>query len=167
VNFTPEQIQALVAQEAQRIVDSRIPGLQSVYEKQIASLRKELKRAQSDTGYASNDSSELEAQLAQARRETDALRAGRQFPDAYPVYESLMAADSAEAQLEILQAFVRGPAPVAPAVPAPAQPAPAAVPPVDPNRPLEPGAFTTPGQMNKQIADSIFDRIGNVWPKFG
>jgi cell division septum initiation protein DivIVA len=109
VPITPEQIQAMVQAEAQRIVDQRIPGLQSAYEKQIASLRKELKKAQADPdGYVGNDSSELEAQLAQARREADALRAGRQFPDAFPVYESLMAASSAEEQLEILQAFVRG-----------------------------------------------------------
>lgn len=154
----------MVAAEAQRIVDARIPGLQSVYEKQIASLRKELKRAQSDSDYTGNDS-ELETQLAQARREADALRAGRQFPDAYPVYESLMAASNVEEQLDILQGFVRGtPAPVPQAEPAP-QPAPQSVPPVDPNRPLEQGAFTSE-QMNKQIADSIFDRIGNVWPKF-
>ena len=166
--ITQSEIQAMVAAEAQRIVDSRIPGLQSAYEKQIASLRKELKRAQTDSGYVSNDSSELEAQLAQARREADALRAGRQFPDAYPVYESLMAADSVEEQLDILQGFVRGapaPMPVPQAAPAPQAPAPS-TPPVDPNRPLEPGAFDA-NQMNREIADSIFDRIGNTWPKFG
>ena len=164
VPITQAEIQAMVAAEAQRIVDSRIPGLQSVYEKQIASLRKELKRAQSDSDYTGNDS-ELEAQLVQARREADALRAGRQFPDAYPVYESLMAASNVEEQLDILQGFVRGtPAPVPQAAPAPRAPAPS-TPPVDPNRPLEQGAFTSE-QMNQQVADSIFDRIGNVWPKF-
>lgn len=163
---TVAEIQAMVAAEAQRIVDTRIPGLQSAYEKQIASLRKELKRAQTDSGYVSSDSSELEAQLAQARREADALRAGRSYPDAFPVYESLMAADSVEDQLDILQGFVRGlPASAPQAAPAP-QPAPPSAPPVDPNRPLEPGAFGGT-QMSREIAESIFDRIGNAWPKFG
>lgn len=165
VPITQSEIQAMVAAEAQRIVDSRIPGLQSAYEKQIASLRKELKRAQTDSGYVSNDSSELEAELVKARREADALRAGRQFPDAFPVYESLMAADSVEEQLDILQGFVRGtPAPVPQAAPAP-QPAAPSVPPVDPNRPFEPPVSGP--QMTQQLADSIIDRIGSAWPKFG
>jgi len=167
VPVTAEEIQAMVSAEAQRIVDSRIPGLQSAYEKQIASLRKELKKAQTDPdGYVSTESSELTAQLAQARREADALRAGRSYPDAFPVYESLMAADSVEDQLDILQAFVRGtpatPQPAAPAAPAAETPAP----PVDPNRPLEPPRDAG-GQMTREYAESIFDRIGDMWPKFG
>jgi hypothetical protein len=167
--FGPAEIQALVAAEAQRIVDSRIPGLQSAYEKQIASLKKELKRAQSDTGYAGSDSSELEAELVKVRREADALRAGRQYPDAFPVYESLMQADSVEEQLDILQAFVRGvPAPATPPAQV-AQPQPPVAqpsPPVDLNRPLEP-SVPAGDQMTRELAESLFDRIGNVWPKWG
>ena len=161
--ITPE-IQALVAAEAQRIVDARIPGLQSVYEKQIASLRRELKKAQADPdGYVSNDNSELEAQLAQARREADALRAGRQYPNAFPLYEALMAASNVEEQLEMLEGW-KGIVPPATQVTAPAPQAPApAVPPVDRNIPLEPFSGAG-GQMTRELAEGILDRIGDRWP---
>ena len=166
-SLSAEDIQAMVAAEAQRIVDSRIPGLQSVYEKQIASLKKELKRAQADPdGYAGRNDSDLEAQLAQARREADSLRAGRLYPEAFPLYESLMSASSVEEQLELLEQYRKGtPAPVASQAPAPQAPAPV-VPPIDPNRPLEP-PMPGGGQMTREYADSILDRIGSVWPKFG
>jgi hypothetical protein len=163
--LTSSEIQALVATEAQRIVDSRIPGLQSAYERQIAQLKKELKQAKADPDGYSSGSSELEAELAQARREAASLRAGRQYPDAYPVYESLMSATDVEEQLDILQGLIRGtpPAPEQSAPPAP--PAAPATPPIDPNRPLEaPGGAGA--QMTKEIADGILARFGNAWPKF-
>lgn len=169
--LTAEEIQAMVSAEAQRIVDTRIPGLQSAYEKQIAQLRRDLKKAQSDPdGYTgSSRDSQLEAELAQARREADALRAGRQYPDAFPVYETLMAADSVEDQLDILQKFVRGvpqaPPPPAPGIPAAPLAPEAPVPPVDLNRPLDQGPASGSG-MTREVAESIFDRIGLTWPKF-
>lgn len=165
--LTTPEIQALVAAEAQRIVDARIPGLQSVYEKQIASLRRELKKAQADPdGYVSSDNSELEAQLAQARREADALRAGRSYPNAFPLYEALMSASNVEEQLEILEGW-KSTAPPAPQVTAQAPQAPAPVaPPVDRNTPLEPPSGAG-GQMTRELAEGILARVGDRWPRFG
>lgn len=172
--LTSAEIQAMIAAEAQRIVDQRIPGLQSVYEKQIASLKKELKRAQDDPdGVLSSSSSDLEAELAKARREADALRAGRQFPDAFPVYEGLMSASSVEEQLELLQGFVTGRVQQAQPQSEPEQAAPAAepeapTPPVDLNRPMTAVPAIAGGvEMNKGLADRIFDSLGNQWPRFG
>lgn len=173
--LTTAEIQAMIAAEAQRIVDQRIPGLQSVYEKQIASLKKELKRAQEDPdGLMSSGNSDLEAELAKARREADALRAGRQFPDAFPVYEGLMSASSVEEQLELLQSFVTGRVQQAsqpqsqPAQEAPAAEPEAPTPPVDPNRPMTAGpTFGGGTEMNKNIADRIIDSVGLTWPRFG
>ena len=165
VTISPE-IQAMVAAEAQRIVDSRIPGLQSAYEKQIASLRKELKKAQADPdGYVSQESSDLEAQLAQARREAEALRAGRSYPNAFPLYEALMSASNVEEQLEILEGWGKPSAAQVPAQ-APQAPAAPAATPVDTNNPLE-QSFGYDGQMNEAVAKNIFDRIGDRWPSFG
>lgn len=173
--LTSAEIQAMIAAEAQRIVDQRIPGLQSVYEKQIASLKKELRRAQDDPdGVLTSGNSDLEAELAKARREADALRAGRQFPDAFPVYEGLMSASSVEEQLELLQSFVTGRVQQAsqpqsqPEQAAPAAEPEAPTPPVDPNRPMTAGStFGGGAEMNKNIADRIIDSVGLTWPRFG
>lgn len=170
--LTTTEIQAMIAAEAQRIVDQRIPGLQSVYEKQIASLKKDLRKAQDDPdGFSSSNNSELVAELAQARREADALRAARQFPDAFPIYEALMADQAVEAQLELLQGLMTGRAPQPQSQPAPSVPAEAPeapTPPVDPNRPMTAGPTFTGGiDMNKGLADRIIDSIGGAWPRFG
>jgi hypothetical protein len=173
---TPEEIQALVDAQVQAAISTRIPGLQSAYEKQLAQLRAELKAKDSDPdGYEANTSSKLEAQLAEARREAEALRVARQYPEVFPVYEAILAAESPVDQLDVLQAFVQGntPAPAqnqqAPAAPA-APAAPSAPPPVDPNRPVQdpaqqPSEFNPEG-MDQNLADRIIDSVGNVWPKF-
>ena len=162
VSLTVEEIRAMVTAET----DARIPGIQSAYEKQLAQLRKELKAAKADPdGYTSNASSELEAELAQARRDVDSLRAGRQFPDAYPLFEAMMAAGSAEEQMEILQQAVRPvatPTPAAPQAPAPTeQPASA---PVDLNNPFGGPPIDASG-MDDATADTILGQF-NRWPSF-
>jgi len=169
---SPEEIQALVNDA----VGQRIPGLQAAYEKQLATLRTELAESRSDPDqYEASASSKLQAELDDSRRETEALRVAREYPEVFPVFEAITAAKTAKAQLDLLQAFVQGSAPAAPAVPA-AQAAPAApaVPlepaPVNPNRPAPPAApapdFVPDGEMSKDLADRIIDGVGAVWPKW-
>lgn len=164
---TPEEIQALVNDA----VGKRIPGLQSAYEKQLADLRKELEAARSDPdGYDASTSSKLEAELAEARREAEALRVARQYPEVFPVYEAILSASSPVDQLEVLQAFVQGtsPAPAQPQQAPVASTEPVVPPPVDPNRPAQaPQAAPTqfnPEGMDKNLADRIIDGIGDRWP---
>jgi len=173
------EIQAVVDAQVQAAIQARIPGLQSSYERQIAQLRDELKQATADPDrYEADNSSKLEAQLAEARREAEALRVARQYPEVFPTYEAILSAKSPVEQLDVLQAFVQGntPAPAqnpqAPAAP-PAAPAAQSIapPPVDPNRPvLNPAPaqspFAGPDAMDKNLADAIIDGIGDVWPKF-
>lgn len=167
-----EEIRQMVEAEAQRIVDARIPGLQSAYEKQIAGLRKELKKSQEDpAGYTNEADSELRAELERARREADALRAGRQFPTAYPVYEALMAAGTAEEQLELLESFVTGnrgdtPQPEAGSNPAPEAPEKAA-PPIDRNNPpQDPAPYNPADFQSVEEAENFLSKF-KTWPKFG
>ena len=168
VSPSTEEIRAMVAAEAQRIVNERIPGLQAAYDTQIASLNKKLKAAQADPdGYNTSVNAQLEADLAQARREADALRAGRQFPDAYPLFEAMTSADTVEDQLALLQQAIR-PVATPPAAPQePARPEPPSSAPVDLNRPLPttPSGATGPA-MDKATADAIIDAFDS-WPQFG
>lgn len=166
-----DEIRQMVEAEAQRIVDARIPGLQSAYEKQIAGLRKELKTAQSDpSGYQTDADTQLQQELEQARREADALRAGRQYPTAYPVYEALMAAGSAEEQMELLESFVQGKPAEAQAQQTPeasTPPAsPPATPPVDRNPPAQPPQTPAGDFASVEEAESFIGKFTS-WPKFG
>lgn len=172
----PTEIQRMIQQEAQRIVDQRIPGLQSAYEKQLADVRKQLKSAQSDPdAYLDDSSRELQQQLSQAQRQIELLQAGRQYPEATPVYEAVLSAENAEEALGILQKFVRGDPSDQPAPsetpqgtpPAPAQ-QPAASPPVDRNRPAstQPDQTVGPEGMTREEAASIIGQFKR-WPKFG
>lgn len=167
----------MVEAEAQRIMDSRMPGFQSAYETQLAGLRKELAQAKADPdGAIQVDDSQLQQELAASRKEADALRAGRQFPDAYPVYEALMASQTAEEQLKLLQGFVRNepipppgenPAPIPPTVAAGFTPAPIAPPaPIDPNNPPSTPAPGGGRPESLEAAEGIIDRF-KTWPKFG
>jgi hypothetical protein len=172
---TSAEIQSLIAAEAQKLFDSRIPGLQSVYEKQISALRKDVEEARranlSEEEIISSDRSKLEQELAQARREADALRAGRQYPESYPVFEAMSAAQTVEEQLEILRdALVKDASGLQPA---PAQsadaPASAQSPPpssgTDPNRPLRPpSTYVGDGSnMDASLADQILGTLDR-WP---
>jgi hypothetical protein len=159
----------MVEAEAQRIVDARIPGLQSAYEKQIAGLRKELQSAREDSGYTPDDS-QLQAELEKARREADALRAGRQYPNAYPAYEALMSAGTVEEQLEFLENYIKD----SPSdTPPPAQetagstPAPAPAPdvPVDPNNPPREQAAYVGGEWTDPAEAMKFIDKFKVWPR--
>jgi len=172
---TSAEIQSLIAAEAQKLFDARIPGLQSVYEKQISALRKDVEEARranlSEEELISSDQSRLEQELAQARREADALRAGRQYPESYPVFEAMSAAKTVEEQLEILRdALVKD---ASGTIPAPAQSADAPSsdqsPPqssgTDPNRPLTPpSTYVGDGSnMDASLADQILGTLDR-WP---
>lgn len=171
---TTEEIQTLIATEAQKIVDARIPGLQSAYEKQIASLKKDLNDVRraglSETELVDETQSNLEAELKQARKEADGLRAGRAYPEVYPVFERMAAAATVEEQLDVLQGFVKdaGTPPVD-AAPAQSAEAPAGepTPPTDLNRPRpDPTPLgVDPSNMDANLAQRIIDSVGDVWPK--
>ena len=177
--LTSAEIQSLIAAEArkqaQELFDARMPGMQSVYEKQLATLRKDVEEARranlSEEELISSDQSRLEQELAQARREADALRAGRQYPESYPVFEAMSAAKTVEEQLEILRdALVKD---ASGTIPAPAQSADAPSsdqsPPqssgTDPNRPLTPpSTYVGDGSnMDASLADQILGTLDR-WP---
>lgn len=163
VNLDNDAIRQMVEAEAQRIVDARIPGLQSAYEKQLSQVRKELQQAKSEDGYEyqSQETDAVQKELEKAQREAAALRAGRQFPDAFPVYEAMMAADSAEEQMELLQNFVTGkPAAQPEQAPPQAPAAPAA--PVDQNNPPTTPA---PDAQSREGAERLINSL-DVWPDF-
>lgn len=172
---TAEEIQAMVDAQVSDAVSRRIPGLQSAYEKQIAGLRDELKKATADPDrYEASASSRLEQELAAARQEAEALRIARQYPEVFPVYEAVLGASTPQEQLDVLQAFVQGassapaqnqqtPPPASPQEPA-ANPVP---PPVDLNRAPQSqgGSFGAPADaMDQSLADRIIDGVGDFWP---
>lgn len=171
-------IQALVDAAVQDATEKRVRGLQSAYERQLAGLREELQAAKSDPDrYEADTSSRLEAELAAARREADALRVARQYPEVFPAYEAILSAKSPVEQLDILQAFVQehqsstpASAPAQAQAAAPAAPASVpAPPPVDPNRPVLQGQAppsTSPDGMDQRLADQIIDSVGGSWPRF-
>jgi hypothetical protein len=172
--ITPE-IQSLIAAEAAKqandIVDKRVPGLQSTYERQIASLRREVKEAReanlSPEELRTSESERMEEELAKARREADALRAGRSFPEAFPVFEAMTSAPTVEDQLDILTKALRPDAGSPDAAPAqsPTVPAPASAAPVDPNRPLTPPVPSSldADNMSQSAADQILGAVDR-WP---
>jgi hypothetical protein len=177
--LTEADIQAMIDAKVEAATEVRVRGLQSSYEKQLAGVRNELSEAKSDPDrYEADNSTRLEAELAAARQETEALRVARQYPEVFPTYEAILSAKGPVEQLDVLQAFVKGntPAPAQgqenpPAAPAPAPSAPPlAPPPVDPNRPAQEQGGTSfgaqPGQMDQALADRIIDGIGDIWPKF-
>lgn len=175
--LTAEDIQAMVDAKVEAATEVRVRGLQSTYERQLAGLRNERDEALRDPqSYDASHSSRLEAELADARRESDALRVARQYPEIFPVYEAVLAAKSPVEQLDILQAFVRAQtAPPAQAAQAqavgnPAAPAgTVAPPPVDLNRNVRnpggvPSTFNPEG-MDATLADQIIGAIGDRWPQ--
>lgn len=166
-SLTPDQIQEVIAKAVQAAVDTRIPGLQSAYDKQLAEVRNELRRAQMTPDEVEDEQrTQLEAELAQMKRERDALSAARAYPDAFPVYERLMSAKSVEDQLKILSGLSASgqpnPAGEVAAAPAEGQDDLGETPPVDPNNP--PGIPM--GAMDRSLADRILGAF-NEWPTFG
>jgi len=175
--LTAEDIQAIVDQKVQDATEQRVRGLQSTYERQLAGLRTELAEARSDPdGYDASASARLEAELAKARQEAEALRVARQYPEVFPVYEAVLAAKGPVEQLDILQAFVAGAnqspaqASQAPAAPPAAPASGTEPPPVDLNRNTQPpGSLPTefnPEGMDASLADQIIGGIGDRWPKW-
>jgi hypothetical protein len=160
-----EAIRKMVEAEAQRIVDQRIPGLQSAYEKQLAKLRKDLKTAQSGEAYdySSQEATDYQRQLEQAQREAAMLRAGRQYPNAFPAYEAIMAAESAEEQLELLDQFLSPRQEQEQKAPPQAPTAPP-TPPIDQNNPPSTPPPAVDGPSDMDAAMRIIDAVGPVWP---
>lgn len=166
----PDQLRELIAQGIQSAFDARIPGLQGAYERQVASLKKELndirRSSLSEDEIEDEKRTELEAELAKARSEAAALRAAQRYPQAYGLYERLMSAASVDDQLKILDEASRASVPPTggPAPAGDASPGPAGTPPIDPNNPRrEPSAG---GKMTPELADRILDQFDR-WPTFG
>ena len=162
--ITAEQISQIVSDS----LDARISGLQSSMDKNIAAVRKEFQRSTMTEDELENArEAELEQELAQARRERDALRAAQQYPEVYPIYESLVNAQTPEEQLQAIdKALKSAAAPAAQPTEAPAQPADEPTPPVDSNAPAPTqvgGMVASAGEMNSEKANRILDALQGTW----
>lgn len=168
VSPSADDIQRMVDAQIEQVVSKRISGLQSVYDKQLADARKQIDELKSDPdGYAASTNAQLEQELQAANRRLAALETAKNYPEVFPVYESILGADSPEAQLEILQAFVRGNPSDAPAQEAETSPSQETQSQqrVDPNRPLSTPPAGTAEVMDGATAQAILDQF-QEWPNF-
>lgn len=166
---TLEQISALITAGVKEGIDARIPGLMSSNDKQLSEIKDLVRKSSMDEDEIENErADELSTELAQARRDNEALIAAQQYPEAYPIFRSLMDAENAEAQLKLIDSL-RNPPATAPVEESEATEQPESTPPVDPNNPRTDSPTTLEGgvPMNKETAERIFDAIGNVWPGRG
>jgi len=163
-SLTAEQISQIVASA----LDQRISGLQSVQDKSIAALRKELRQAQMSEDELENArEQELQEELAQARRERDALKAAQKYPEVYPIYESMLSAATPEEQLQAIDKALKAaagsssPAPETPAQPAEESPTPS----IDANAPAptQVGGIAGTGPMTSEKANRILDALQGTW----
>lgn len=162
--LTAEQISQLVADA----LDSRIGGLQSSVDKNIAAVRKELKQSNmSEDELEDAREAELVAERDQALRERDALRAAQKYPEVFPIYEAMLNAESPEAQLQAIDKALKaaaGPSSQAPETPAEEAPE-APTPPVDSNAPAPTsiGGVAGSGPMTSDKASRILDALQGSW----
>lgn len=161
--LTAEQISQLVASA----LDSRIGGLQSSMDKNIAAVRKEFARSQMSEDELENArEAELEEELKQARRERDALRAAQQYPEVFPIYEAMLNAQTPEEQLQAIDKALKSAAGSQPTPETPAQPAEEPTPPIDANAPAPTevgGLAANAGQMTGEKANRILDALQGTW----
>lgn len=162
-SLTPEQISQIVS----AALDTRISGLQSSMDKNIAAVRKEFARSNmTEAELEDAREQELIAERDRAIRERDALRAAQKYPEVYPIYEALLAAETPEAQLQAIDKALKSVAGASsPAPEAPAQPAQEyATPPVDANAPAptQVGGIGV-GSMDANKASRILDALQGTW----
>ena len=107
----PASSPALTAEQVSEIVtaaiDARVPGLMSTYDKQIASVKEDLRRAtmtpdELDDERERASASELEA----LRRQNAILAMTGEYPEAVKAYLELQNKDDGKAQLEYLQSLI-------------------------------------------------------------
>jgi hypothetical protein len=157
--LTPEQIAEVVT----KAIDARIPGLQSGYDKRINELETQVRQSNMDEDEIEAEATQnLRAQLAAEQAKSAGLIAAQKYPDAFPVWDKLNAAESAEDQLKTISDLLAAAAPAAPPSDegAPAEPPPPAV---DPNNPRTDQALDANG-MDAEKASRIIGAFGNVWP---
>ncbi len=141
--------------ELQQQSDARVAGLMSTFDKKFNDLQKKV--VQSQRQLVNDDPedprvTELQEELDRVRREAEAERAGREYPDAFPVYKQILEASDATEQMRLLTEAINAartptPAPAAPVADAPAPVVEPPVPPVDPNNPFRRQAQSGDPQM--------------------
>lgn len=166
-----EAIVTRVAAALDGKLDKRFQGFQSVIDKKIGTLQRELQAA----SLSPEEREQFDAQTTEA--ETDALRRqvalfelAEQFPKAAPLMRQIMSADSLDAQLALIeQSFGAGAAAqaaqAAASAEAPASPAETVVPEVDrnnPSRTVEQGLASalSADEMTDAAADAILGSLG-------
>ena len=160
-SLTAEQIADVVTKS----IDARIPALQSGYDKRINDLETQLRQSDMDEDeVAEEKNAKLQQELASAKIEADIQKAARLYPDAYPVFDAIRSAGTAEEQLKIIKDRLASPATAAPVTdPASNEDDDDATPPVDPNQAPTSPALNADG-MNADKANRILDALGGVWP---
>jgi len=159
--ITAEQIAAIVS----TAIDARIPGLQSGYDTRINDLETKLRQSNMDEDEIADEANKtLAAQLAAEQAKNASLQAAQVYPDAYPVFEKLQAASTAEEQLKLVNDLIsQASAPAAPTSPAEGNASPEPDAHVDPNQaPTDPAL--DPNGMNEDKANRIIDAFGDRWP---
>lgn len=170
--LSPE-IEALIAQRVQALTDTRVSGLQSLYDKKLAEqdrkYQAEMDRLRKGIPDFVDDEpdpvdSEMARKVAELERQNAILRARQQYGKGAPAYERLIALESAEEQiafLEELQAAQATPAPTPPPAPPTDD---VEVPDVDPNRPPIRDMGWAPGSpMTDEVAARIL-ASATEWP---
>lgn len=170
VQLTEARILELIQQGVSAGIDARIPGLQSAYDSQLSSLKKDvqgLRRASmTQDEIEESEASDLRDQLAQERQARLVAEAALKYPSAVETYQALMSAKTVEEQLAYLQTLQQAPqAQPEPAAPEESEEGEQQLPPVDPNNPQRQPSYA-PGGMTQDQADRILDQFGS-WPGRG
>lgn len=163
VPVTLDQIRQLINEG----MNERISGIQSTFDKQLSAVRKDIQKSTlAPDEIEAEERAETQRATAALARENAALRAAITHPDAFPVYEKLMAAETGEQQIALISELIRA-GQAAPATdPSTETPVTGTTPtpPIDPNRP--PRNITDPynGPMTRELASAILDATPE-WPR--
>jgi len=165
---TPAALSAeQIAEIVSKAIDTRIPGLQSAYDTKINALETQLRQSNMDEDEIANEANQgLQEALNAERAKTAALQAAQIYPNAYPVFEKLQAASTAEEQLRMVNDILNtAPASAAPVPPVEGETTPPAAPtpPVDPNQAPSQPSLDANG-MDADKANRIIKAFGDHWP---
>jgi|WetSurMetagenome_2_1015567.scaffolds.fasta_scaffold476350_2 hypothetical protein len=149
--------------------EERIKGFQrlvSEREQELVRLREQEERARisalPDDERTAYERSRAEEELSRLRTENEVLRMGSKYQSVYDKYEALMRAKTVEEQFQLLDGWLKPPAPSADADETEAHEKPA---PVDKNNPVKQKATMVGDyQMDETIAKRLLSSIQN-WPR--
>ncbi len=137
--ITAEEIDKLIERKAQERSDQRVAGLQSVFDKKLSAIQAEIRKSNRQSAGLDDEDprvAELEAELAQARREAAMERAAGKYPDAFPLYKQIIDIEDPDAQLAALTQWAQQQrTPLTPVVTPEPEPQAPPTPPVDLNNP--------------------------------